>query len=215
MNAAVLEHNDFLTDDELVAIAVTSGGRWPAPLPTVDVADAGSLQRSAIRGLRSLFLRGALTDDDDGLHPRLARVAMAAHSDDALVAYVGDSRGDPLNGDFSRVVLRTNSGYLLDEMSGVGLHRFSWFENVPAVSGYLSAMAAVVSDRGLPSRYGSDAHLCFSAVTQRGATVLAVARGSVSRIAMNLDGAVVSVSRGTEDVPSAVERLLDLLPGAR
>src|SRR5262245_23982737 len=65
----------LLTDDEVIALAAVAGRPWPTGLATVD--STPEAQRDAgIRGIRSLAVRGLLTDDPAAvpgfvIHPEL------------------------------------------------------------------------------------------------------------------------------------------------
>jgi len=51
-----------LSDDEIVAVAVSARAAWPGLLPTVDTDSTQVLTASALRGMRSLAIRGMLTE---------------------------------------------------------------------------------------------------------------------------------------------------------
>ncbi len=63
--------------------------------------DATALEAAALRGLRSLILRGGY-DADTGLTPSLSSLAQVLGSTTALVAYVGDDDGRVLGWDVGR-----------------------------------------------------------------------------------------------------------------
>jgi hypothetical protein len=115
-------NSNALTDDELVALAVDRGRPWPTPLPTVNLEDAKEIQRSALRGLRSLGVRGGLRDGE--LIPPLDEVAAATASQPGLLLYRGDEAGDPRPGSGLgiAVVALPGSSWLLDEVSASGVH---------------------------------------------------------------------------------------------
>ena len=71
-----------LTDDEAVAIAAERKGRWMGPLPTVDERDATALLQAAVRGERSLRVRG-VDVDDSLISPVISRLPR-------VVGYVSD-----------------------------------------------------------------------------------------------------------------------------
>lgn len=52
-----------LTDDEVMALAAVSGQAWWSALRTVDVTDEHDMIRASGRGLRSLAVRGLVTDE--------------------------------------------------------------------------------------------------------------------------------------------------------
>lgn len=80
----------LLTDDEVVAAAAVLGGSWRAPLPTVAAEDASEMIKAAMRGRRSLEVRG-LIQRGAVLEPRLAEVltALVRRRPDRI-GYVGD-----------------------------------------------------------------------------------------------------------------------------
>lgn len=57
-----MAHDVLLTDDEIVALATISGKPWPIGLATIG-GTASSLKAGALRGLRSLGIRGLISRD--------------------------------------------------------------------------------------------------------------------------------------------------------
>lgn len=55
-----------LTDDEIVAICHAVQGTWTRQLPTVQVGDTTELARAAVRGYRSLEVRGLMEPGNPG-----------------------------------------------------------------------------------------------------------------------------------------------------
>lgn len=201
-----IDYEALLTDDELVALAVDAGQRWPAPLPTVAGDDVAQLSAAAARGVRSLLVRGGL----EGSEPdaRLATIASAAGSDRVVAGYVADAAGAPIGGGVVHAAIGTPSGWLLDEIQPSGLHRFGSFDSDAAVASYFAAVAGVVHAQGLAEEYGEGTVFCVSAVSPTGADVLVVGRGSL--IAKTLDDIAAEMSRAEIDVPlsNAVEALV-------
>lgn len=52
-----------LTDDEVMALAAVSGRSWWSPLRSVDTTDEADMVPASARGLRSLGVRGLITED--------------------------------------------------------------------------------------------------------------------------------------------------------
>lgn len=83
----------LISDDEAVALAIAAGSFWPSPLPTVDIEDDAELHRAAMRGRRSLMLRGLLTADGDSsvISPEvLALSAPVAGAQKTVCLFLGD-----------------------------------------------------------------------------------------------------------------------------
>jgi hypothetical protein len=207
-----MDYDDFVTDDELVALAVDVGRAWPAPLPTVAVEDASALVASAERGVRSLLVRGGLRGDE--LDLRLQAVAAAAGSRTVIVGYLADDAGRPLADAAAYAAIGTDDGWLRDEILPMGLHQFARFEDTAAVAAYFSSITTTVHEHGLADEYGEGAAFCVSSPTAVGARALAVARGSVVEQTIDMSGAVVANRPVSGDVRAAVTALVDAAASA-
>src|SRR3954463_15314949 len=88
----------LLTDDELVALAVEQSKAWPTGLPTVDVQTADGLYAAALRGRRSLAVRGFFDAEAPGsaLLDIVRRDAVGAEGSVSL--YVADRDGARMQG---------------------------------------------------------------------------------------------------------------------
>ena len=112
----------LLTDDEVAAIAVRAGLRWPTPLPTVAPA-ADSLQASIHRGIRSLVVRGL---DAEGACDEEALVLGAAKADSWITAYVGPGLGPAVVAGTSTFGFRVGDAHwVVDAVAPAGVHSFS------------------------------------------------------------------------------------------
>ncbi len=85
----------LVTDDEVAALAHLADGSWRRPLPTVDTSSIDSLRAAIARGLRSLELRG-LISELHGIDVSLAPVIALVDQQPIVVALAVDSDGLPV-----------------------------------------------------------------------------------------------------------------------
>lgn len=196
----------YLTDDELTAVAVELNGAWPLPLPTVAVEDATALEAAALRGLRSLILRGGY-DADTGLTPSLSSLAQVLGSTTALVAYVGDDDGRVLGWDVGYGAAPSSDGWLLDEINALGVHRLSWVASDDAVAEFFTTVLSAVADGQVPA--GDGRALCLSRATGSGARVLAVSPTARQLLELDADARPVSRDGLVGTIGDAVRTLIE------
>jgi hypothetical protein len=114
--------NIVLTDDELVALSFERGRPWPTPLPTVDSSQRDALEMAALRGLRSLALRGALVDGE--FLPTVEEVANVTVARPGLLLHRGDDIGEVEGGaNLGLAIVALSGVWLLDDVSWAGTHR--------------------------------------------------------------------------------------------
>lgn len=199
-----------LTDDELVAIAADGASFWPGPLPTVDIEDVESLTAAALRGQRSLFVRGLLTEVG-ALEGDVARVvAPIAGRMDSYTVYLADAQFQRASWGFATTHYATSAGWVVEEVSAPGVHRFvraTTTEN----RDYFRILLATAVEAG-PESADPDAPvwLCIAAADADGATVAAAHRDEIRYVRLGTDGRETSsaIDAQPAGVDVAVDRLL-------
>jgi hypothetical protein len=84
---SLMSQGFLLTDDEVVALAALAGAPWPFGLATV-LPTAEALRAAALRGVRSLDVRGVLRRGPDSGAPAVVAEPIA----DAVAAFVHSAR---------------------------------------------------------------------------------------------------------------------------
>lgn len=198
-----------LTDDELVAIAADAGSFWPGPLPTVDIEDVEALIAAALRGQRSLFVRSRVTEEGV-LDAALAGVvAPLAGRMDSYSVYLADARYQRANWGFATTHYATSTGWVIEEVSAVGVHRFFGVEE-GETRDYFRILLATAVEAGPEDRdEDSPVWLCIAATDAEGATVAAARRGEIRYVRLDADGRerTTTVDREPESVDAALDRL--------
>lgn len=199
-----------LTDDELVAIAIDGGSFWPGPLPTVDIEDVEALTASALRGQRSLFVRG-LVDGDGELETHLAReIRPLAGRMDSYTVYLADAGFQRASWAFATAHYETRTDWVIEEVSAPGVHRF--VHVAPAENReYFRILLATAVEAG-PENPDEDAPawLCIAAAHADGAAVTAARRGEIRLVRLGVDGREepTATDSGSVTVDVALDRLL-------
>lgn len=116
----------MITDDEAVAVAVDHESFWPSQLPTVDADDAEQLLAAALRGFRSLAVRGAITPDGD-LGPELALAESVVGSTPRFSLFLSHSQdvGTSLLPLSAHIDPGEGRDWVLDRISPLGVHVLS------------------------------------------------------------------------------------------
>lgn len=135
----------LLTDDEVVALAVEATGSWPTSLPTVDVESEQALLAAAMRGRRSMALRGLVGSEapDSELLDAVRRDAVDAGL--VLSLYIADAAGSRLSRGVNLNAYRGPDAWLVENVSDVGIHQFE-----------------LLDDQALGALYGGLAHTAFA-----------------------------------------------------
>lgn len=134
-----------VTDDEVVAAALSVAKTWPHVLPTVEVETQALLEANA-RGLRSLLVRDLAHYEhsgfvlDSSLESLVTRASEAAGT---VMAYVGESASPQiLAGTSSFLFLSGDKGSagVLDLVSPDGVHDLIEFGRAEAIEVFLSVI---------------------------------------------------------------------------
>lgn len=115
------------TDDEVVTLTLLYRKAWPAPVPTVDLADTGSVQAAIGRGRRSLVARGFMRETSEGamLRADVEEVVEATleGSPEVIVTVVDDALAAVPNGLWmSAVGAGTGDEWLRVAVGAEGMH---------------------------------------------------------------------------------------------
>lgn len=196
-----MTQGDLLVDDELVALAVRGGGAWPTPLPTLDVEDADQLLAGALRGLRSLAVRGALVGGETVDSFRTIEAAVGAPP--SAVLYRGDDPDGPLGGFSGYAMTATARGWLLDEVTPAGMHRFSEV-TLDALVEFAVAMLELVQRPDMVE----GARMCLALPGDGETVMIAATRDSFALVNVDTAGAE---SPGPDPGGTLVECVRDLL----
>jgi hypothetical protein len=141
----------LLTDDELVAVAVEQSKAWPTGLPTVDVADERALLTAALRGRRSLAVRGLVGPAVAGneVLDAVGRNAVAAERFVCLYvrAVDGTRAADSVNVN----AYPHGAGWLAETVSDIGVHQFAPLSTAEFRT-LCHGLAQAAFDRGLAGR---------------------------------------------------------------
>lgn len=113
-----------LSDDEAVAIAASSGHRWPTMLPTVAVDEPREYAAALARGARSLRLRGLLGGEpgDPVVAPELAAVGRAAATAQPVIVAVATPEGEDAAGGLLVACGLGDGEVMVDLVSPGGVH---------------------------------------------------------------------------------------------
>lgn len=126
---------DLLTDDEVIAIAVSSEP-WLIVLPTIDISSPVSVTAAALRGARSLAVRRLVSIEADGKVAQFtgesaAHVGAILHSTRLVVAYIASvAAPHGLRGGVTVLAsVSETDDAIIDLISGTGIHEIN---RVPA-----------------------------------------------------------------------------------
>lgn len=114
----------FITDDELVALAVAHGSAWPGGLPTVDVESEEQLGAAAFRGNRSLVVRD-LGPGDVGRTALDGLAATLFAASRSIAVYLGSERFERASWAFASMHIPSEAGWLLTTTSPLGVHKLA------------------------------------------------------------------------------------------
>lgn len=182
-----------LTDDEVMALAATSGRAWWTGLRSVDITSDEDMTTATGRGLRSLAVRGLLTDD--GLPDATLAIAVTCLGQRpwAVVAQVDDE--DQVIPDAPMLLcFRNEHERLVACRSDVsGTHLFHEIE--------LGHVVELIADQ-LTAPDGADVAAAFwtpeltprGGLRRRGSRCLVVGTDDDAGTQVSLDGAAVSVA---------------------
>lgn len=195
----------LLTDDELVAVAVEQSKAWPTGLPTVDVESEQALFTAALRGRRSLAVRGLVGSEpaDNELLDAVRRDAVGA--DGFVCLYIADQQGTRAADAVNLNAYRSGTGWLVETVSDVGVHQFASL-TAEALGTLYRGLAQAAHDRGLAG--GSADSLWIVAVTSDRRESISVRKGSVHRHNIGGDGTLDESRPATSDIGAEFERLL-------
>lgn len=203
----------MLVDDELVALALERGSHWPGPLPTVDAADPGELARAALRGRRSLLVRGGVTQA--GLsEPLLALQATAVGATRLITLFRSNEVCEPTTWSLGVVAIPGDDGWYVDDLDEDGVHRFSVLDPADVARRFMDLLAGVAAQGLAAVVPGTTDRLCLAAASAPGsAEVLLVGRGTVSRGRLSEDAELLGPLKQAmpTDVAAAVQELVALV----
>ncbi len=200
----------LLTDDELVAVALDRESFWPGPLPTVDIEDVAALTAAALRGQRSLFVRGLLAADR-GLDPDLDReIAPLAGQQDCRTVYLADAGFQRASWAYASTHHPAGTRWIVEEVTAAGVHRFVPVSSAENREYFRILLATAVEAGPGTAEEGEPAWLCITAAWAGGAGLVAARRGEVRYLDLGEDGQVTSGDSGEHvpDVEAALDRLL-------
>ena len=201
----------LITDDELVAMAVSSAVPWRGLLPTVPVTTE-ELRRAALRGSRSLALRGL---DDSALE--LARLAAASAPLMLVFTAVASSPLIPLSSGVG-IFPSPSADVVVDVTLPTGVHEFSMGSRRRGRE-VLSGLGKQFKEHGSVLGHGHIVTVLLSGSADPGSPVLLVHRdGSTAHrcVRESLGGVAVGPVLSRPDVASAVlVALPDPVPGSR
>lgn len=198
-----------LVDDELVAVAAARGGVWPGPLPTVAMDEPGAPEAAAIRGLRSLAVRGAIDEQGrfpDSLETLFGRIV---HQERMITVYLGDADGRLRSWGVGIGLIDLGKDWILDETNATGVHRLRQL-NRAELSDFLVSLFEVVLAKGVSSPEPSISHACLSVGTAAEVTVLVVGAGSLNLVQVSDAGEPETSRLTAEQLRIAIQDLVGL-----
>lgn len=138
-----------LTDDEVVGLTTHGEGPWPSPTPTVTATDQELVLTAAMRGLRSLFVRGFI-DDSNSLAAELDVARKLVGRDTFTLVFPADEKLNRASWSFSTSHFRDSDGWIIEKVDGIGIHRIATATNEDRTSG-LSCVMRLFYQEELPS----------------------------------------------------------------
>ena len=211
MGSLTIEALDVnLSDDEFVAVLRAADINPGLRLPTVDTSDAPAIDAAALRGIRSLALRGLL-QDDGRVDPDLAFVAETCRPEvRRLTMFLGDENLHLVSYLGYQVAWRSETKWLLQGVSPLGVSSFRMTLSSDLERAMVES-AELVGSAG-PNATGDRLRVCLAGVKDGHARV--VAQSSVSLVVATQDrsGAeseLRSIDNG--DAASAIRGLLTWL----
>lgn len=196
-----------VTDDELIAVAVLERGALDAPTETVDLSSATARAEATGRGLRSLGLRGILTDQGGLTDEALPAVRGVTASATAVLAFVDEDHVAVPHEDSFWFRRHADGGWVAQTVAPGGVHRFALCSGEEAfglIADLLSSRAAVTQDVSLCAVVRSESG---------GARGGLVARdGRVNVMVRSADGDLTE-GEGTSSDPVDLRRELERLVG--
>ncbi len=192
-----------LTDDELVAIALSAEAAWPGPVPTVQVENPAELAVASMRGQRSLAVRG-LVAEDGVLSDGLVRLRDVARSRTAqILVYLGDAAFAQASAAMLLAGFATDDGWLLDVITPSGIHDFRVLE-AEALAAYLAGILAPVAEGGIGAGFAPADRVVVLSRTTRGGRRLVVTKGEATLQTLDAAG---EPARSPEPVGLGAEAL--------
>lgn len=194
-----------LSDDELVALAVMKGGRWPSVLPTVEVESGEDLFAASFRGVRSLRCR-RLLDEDGVLDGEVATIQSLSNAEAMTVVYPALHNYERAAWTMSSTHFRVGDQWLIDGVDGIGAHEFG----IVTTEERREALRALLSSVTVSSRDTSNPWIVVAEI-RGGRPVSAVVAGSGGVRSVGLvvggDGSVVEASSTDISLDQALEML--------
>jgi hypothetical protein len=191
----------LLTDDEIVALATKSDRPWQFPLLTVRTDVPAAVAAAALRGLRSLIVRGLAAVDSEGIAVDASLVndyKLVASAPRILLAHASPADSVAASGS-AVIVFYGDAGVYADTMTVVGIHALRQVTHEEALSAIKSF--AMTAFEGSTPRVGDTTVIIGGAGLD---TVLRVRRGAVD------EGTVQTAERHNEFLPvsgAGVERI--------
>jgi hypothetical protein len=175
--------NILLTDDEVVAMAALLEQPWPTGLVTVDPSPHG-LRDAALRGIRSLGVRGLLAGDPSGpdgfvIHPEIASVIEGfVTATRRIGAYLAPVQAPDSLAGASITAAAVEDRWYLDAATAQGVHSFRSASRLEMIDA-LADLAEKVSSGTLLTE--ADDPSCYACVIRYGTSAddkIVVAGGS-------------------------------------
>lgn len=202
----------LLTDDELVALAVEQSLAWPTGLPTVDVEMEQALLVAALRGRRSLAVRG-LFESGTAANELLASVRRDAVGAEGFVClYIADPDGTRATDSVNLNAYRSGEGWLVETVSDLGVHQFAPL-TTKELSTVYCGLAQAAYDRGLAGE-AADALWIVAATPDRQESI-SVRKGAVHRDNGDVEGTFDAMRDAASDIEAEFDRLLSLVTSHR
>jgi hypothetical protein len=194
--------NTLLSDDEVVALAVTEATGWPVPLTTVPTTPS-ELGAAVLRGRRSLAIRELVGSDGSTSAEVSEPVKSAVSAPVRWYAYTAarDSLSVP-SGSSTYAFLQGESA-TIDTVSAAGVHRFAT-GTAEEASDLIVALAKNVFDHGFRGAEGEGSLVVGS--TGASSWVL-VEKGLLNTGAFSADGFTTS-SEAREWDPATILAVL-------
>jgi hypothetical protein len=153
----------LLTDDEVVAVAAVAGTPWPLGLSTVP-ASTEILRSAALRGVRSLGVRGLLTANA-GKPPALADAVASAitpflHAPTRIGAYIAPAANPQSLAGAAITAVADDDGWWTDATTSDGVHAIRRAGAEGARDAVAQFADAVHEGALLPAAVDSSAYVC-------------------------------------------------------
>ncbi|MCF6378476.1 hypothetical protein L2K70_12765 [Nocardioides KLBMP 9356] len=197
------------TDDELLSMAMDAEAPVPVVLSTVDLADADAVLASAVRGQRSLAVRGLVSADrvDQGV----AEVQRAMGAPARFTVFAGNRELDRVIGLPATTWLPLRDGLVRLEEEAVGT--FTVLDDtvddaMDEITAFFDAAREATADG---DSAGPELWICLAAVTRAGVAGMSARTGQLSATTITPNGEVSTESR---DFATAHDLVRDLLASA-